>query len=98
MSVALFQIYLYLYLWVVVPGTLVGWLLHRYWRSTLAVPIAAEAFSLLPIPYFAVRFGFDEAKYILVATHLFLFVPMLLAVFTGYYGSYHIGKKAAPPA
>jgi hypothetical protein len=84
--------WLYLYLWLVVPGTLVGWPLHRYWRSTLVAALVAEAFSLLPWFEDTMRFGFSI--YQLAATHFLLLVPVLMAIFTGYYGSRCIENKA----
>ena len=83
--------WLYLYLWFVVPGTLIGWLLHRYLRSTLVVVAVAEAFTLLPWLEETMRFGFSI--YQLAAAHFLLLVPALMAIFTGYYGSRYIENR-----
>jgi hypothetical protein len=77
--------WLFLYLWLVVPGTLIGWPLHRYLRSTLVAALVAEAFALLPWLEETMRFGFSIEQ--LAATHFLLLVPALMAIFTGYYGS-----------
>jgi hypothetical protein len=85
--------WLYLYLWLMVPGTLVGWALHRYLRSTLVAAVVAEAFTLLPWLEDTARFGFS--LYQLAAIHFLLLVPVLMAIFAGYYGSRYIENKAA---
>jgi hypothetical protein len=97
MKVALHVIifWLYIYLWLAVPGIFVGWLLHRYWRSALAVGVSAEAFTLLAVLYQVLLDGLEEIVGLLVELHFFLFVPILLAISIGYYGSRYIGKTTA---
>jgi len=97
MKVALHVIifWLYIYLWLALPGIFVGWLLHRYWRSALAVGVAAEAFTLLAVLSDTLQEGFDEIIFRAVELQFFLFVPILLAISTGYYGSRYIGKTTA---
>ena len=81
-------LYLFIYVWLAVPGMLVGWLLHRFWHSgwssALGVLVAAEAFTLLPVLFMIARFGFTDAKEMFFLTHYFLFVPMLIAISSGY--------------
>jgi hypothetical protein len=82
----------YLYLWVVVPGILVGWLLHRYLRSILAIALAAEAFTLLPWLEDTLRVGFSIHQ--LAAVHFLLLAPIVMAIVTGYCGSRYIENRA----
>lgn len=85
--------WLYLYPWFVVPGTLVGWLLYRYLRSTLAAAVVAEAFTLLPWLQDTMQHGLEGAIYQLAAAHFLLLVPILMAIFTGYWCSRYIESK-----
>jgi hypothetical protein len=79
--------WLYLLVWLVLPGAFAGWLLNRYFRSMRAVLVTTEAFTLLTWVLETTLFGFDGAWYQLVAAHFLLFIPILSAVFIGYFGS-----------
>jgi hypothetical protein len=87
--------WLYLYIWFVVPGALVGWLLRRYFRSTLVAAVSAEIFTLLAWVQDTI-YGYDDfrgAIIQLVAAHFLILVPGLMAIFTGYYGSHYIYSR-----
>jgi hypothetical protein len=57
-------------------------------RSTRTVLLATEAFTLLPWILERIFYRFDtEALLQLFAAHFLLFIPILIAIFIGHYGS-----------
>ncbi len=74
-----------LLLLVLIPGGIVGWMLQRFSPHILAVAIVAEILTLIPFAWDLVRLGWNyEMVEGLLLLHIYLLMPVLVAVSTGY--------------
>jgi hypothetical protein len=93
MHIILFLAYFwsFAFLLVLLPGMLIGWPLRRYAPHLLIIPIATEALILGGFVWDLANLGWnDETVSSLVRLHVYLSVPILLAVSAGYFGPRYI--------
>ena len=101
MHLILFLAYFWFFVFrlALLPGILIGWLLRRYAPRLLVIPIATETLILVGFVWDLLNLGWNsETVSSLLRLHVYLLVPILLAISTGYFGPRYIMTRVLPRA